>query len=344
LHIIHVNLAKGFRGGERQTILLIKALAVHAHVASQTLVCQPDSPMRVELSEVPNLRIVTAKHQLMGHHATGQASIVHAHEAKAVHWAWFHRVLYKTEYIITRRVDTPIKRKPSNLLFYKKAHFCVAISNVIANELSSLNSKPIPVIPSAFTPSSPNPEIAATLRHQYPDRFIIGHIGALVDRHKGQRVLIEAAKLVEKEHPNLLFLFFGQGEDETALQKESYHLKNVKWMGFKSNIFDYISAFDIFAFPSRNEGLGSILLDVMNAEVPIIASDVGGIPDIIKQKETGILIPPNNVNELKEAIITLYKDRSLMAKISSNALLNLEKYASSTMAESYLRLYQNVRH
>lgn len=88
-----------------------------------------------------------------------------------------------------------------------------------------MNSKPIPVIPSAFTPSSPNPEIAATLRHQYPDRFIIGHIGALVDRHKGQRVLIEAAKLVEKEHPNLLFLFFGQGEDETALQKESYHLK-----------------------------------------------------------------------------------------------------------------------
>lgn len=124
MHIIHVNLAKGFRGGERQTILLIKALAVHAHVASQTLVCQPDSPMRVELSEVPNLRIVTAKHQLMGHHATGQASIVHAHEAKAVHWAWFHRVLYKTEYIITRRVDTPLNENPLTYCSIKGAFLC----------------------------------------------------------------------------------------------------------------------------------------------------------------------------------------------------------------------------
>lgn len=279
----------------------------------------------------------------MGHHATGSASIVHAHEAKAVHWAWLHRVLYKTPYIITRRVDTPIKRKRTNLMFYKQAHCCVAISNVISNELSSLSARPIPVIPSAFTPSSPNPAIAASLKSQHSDRFIIGHIGALVDRHKGQRVLLEAAKLIEKEYPNILFLFFGQGEDEAALRQESSCLGNVRWMGFKTNILDYTGVFDLFAFPSRNEGLGSILLDVMNAKVPIIASEVGGIPDIVKQQETGILISPGNPKALKEAIIMLYKNKPLMREISNNAYLNLEHYSPNTMSQRYLKIYNSAR-
>ncbi|MDR5885688.1 glycosyltransferase family 4 protein [Vreelandella janggokensis] len=339
MHIIHANLAKGFRGGERQTVLLIKELAANANISRQTLVCQPDSPMRGELSGVPKLRIVAAKHQLMGHHATGKAKIVHAHEAKAVHWAWLHRVLYKSEYIITRRVDTPIKRKPTNLIFYKKAHSCVAISNIIANELTSLTSKHIPIIPSAFTPSSPSLEIAQSLKHQYPGRFIIGHIGAVVDRHKGQRILIEAAELLEKEYPELLFIFFGKGEDESALRKESSHLSNVKWMGFKSNILDYIEAFDLFAFPSRNEGLGSILLDVMNAKVPIIASNTGGIPDIVKHQKTGILVQPDNARAFKEAIVMLYKDEDLANHISENAFLRLKKYSSKSMADSYLNIY-----
>ncbi|MGM0857556.1 MAG: glycosyltransferase family 4 protein [Pseudomonadota bacterium] len=342
MHIIHANLAKGFRGGERQTVLLIKALADSPSIVRQTLLCQPDSPMREEIAEVPNLRVVTAKHQLLGHNATGDASIVHAHEAKAVHWAWLHRVLYKTPYIITRRVDTAIKRKRSNLLFYKQADCCVAISNVIAVELASLTPRPIPVIPSALTPASPDLNIARTLRSQHSENFIIGHIGALVDKHKGQRVLLEAAKLLEKSYPDILFLFFGQGEDEASLRKESEHLINVKWMGFKSNILDYISAFDLFAFPSRNEGLGSILLDVMNARVPIIASDVGGIPDIVKDEKTGLLTPPGNAIALKDAIIRLYNSQALMEHISYNAYTNLEKYNPDTMANSYIGIYEGA--
>lgn len=342
LHIIHANLAKGFRGGERQTVLLINALTDNPGIGRQTLLCQPDSPMREEVAKVPNLRIVTAKHQLMGHHATGQASVVHAHEAKAVHWAWLHQVLYKTPYIITRRVDTPIKRKCTNRIFYKNAKCCVAISNVIAAELASLSSSPIPVIPSVLTPSFPDQNIAKTLRSQYSEQFIIGHIGALVDKHKGQRVLLEAAKLLEKSYPDILFLFFGQGEDEASLRKESEQLINVKWMGFKSNILDYISAFDLFAFPSRNEGLGSTLLDVMNARVPIIASDVGGIPDIVLDEKTGLLIPPGNATALKNAIIRLYNNQTLMEDISYNAYTNLKSYRPEAMARSYMSIYERA--
>lgn len=117
MHIIHVNLAKGFRGGERQTALLIQSL--ENLVAAQTLVCRHDSPLRDKLEDVANLRLVDANHQLAGHVRAGKASVVHAHEAKAVHWAWLHKRLYRTPYVVTRRVDTIIKDKWANRLFLR---------------------------------------------------------------------------------------------------------------------------------------------------------------------------------------------------------------------------------
>lgn len=342
MHIVHVNLAKGFRGGERQTILLIQALAKRNEIERQTLVCLPTSPLRAELADTPGIVFADAKHQLAGHRQAGKGDIVHAHEAKGVHWAWLHRVMFRTPYIITRRVDTPIKRKLSNRTFYCQAHCCVAISSAIAREIIPLTPRAVPVIPSAFTPGSPNKEIAKELRDAYPKRFIIGHIGALVDRHKGQRVLLEVARQFLDTYPNVVFLFFGRGEDEHKLQQESEGLSNVIWMGFKTNIGDYLPALDLFAFPSRNEGLGSVLLDVMSADVPIIASDVGGIPDIVKHKETGYLVPPNNAAMLASGIEVLMNDRQLSAMWSMRAKAQLENYSSDAMADAYLSLYRSI--
>ena len=80
--IMHVNLAKGFRGGERQTELLIKELAKHD--LKQYLVCRDNSPLREHLKTVSNLEFITANHQLMGHFAVHQKiDMIHAHEAKS---------------------------------------------------------------------------------------------------------------------------------------------------------------------------------------------------------------------------------------------------------------------
>ncbi len=89
--LVHVNLARGFRGGERQPELLIRQLAGQGF--SQTLVCRADSPLRGCLEGAARLRFVTARHQLQGHWAVGEASLLHAHEPKGVHWAWLHHLL-----------------------------------------------------------------------------------------------------------------------------------------------------------------------------------------------------------------------------------------------------------
>ena len=96
LHIMHVNLAKGFRGGERRTELLIQSLAAQGF--KQSLVSRSDSPLRHRLHNTERLTFIKANHQLMGHWQA-EADIVHAHEAKAVHWAWLHHRLKGTPYI-----------------------------------------------------------------------------------------------------------------------------------------------------------------------------------------------------------------------------------------------------
>lgn len=343
MHIIHVNLARGFRGGERQTVLLIQALAERSDVTRQTLVCQPSSPMRAELSVIPSVVFINARHQLEGHWGAGRADIVHAHEAKAVHWAWLHNVLFHAPYIITRRVDTPIKRKWSNKVFYRNASYCVAISNAIAEELKKFTTSTIHIIPSAHSGSIKDPQTAVEFKNKYANRIMIGHVGALVDRHKGQRILIEVAKRMKDKCPECLFIFFGKGDDEEILKKESENFENIVWAGFKENVNDYLPGLDIFVFPSRNEGLGSVLLDVMNAGVPIIASKVGGIPDIIKHGETGFLVSVNSCDEIEKWILELKINDSLRNSVINRAKSSLDLYSKDIMASKYVSIYIDIK-
>ena len=339
--IMHVNLAKGFRGGERQTELLIKELAKHD--LKQYLVCRDNSPLREHLKTVSNLEFITANHQLMGHFSVHQKiDMIHAHEAKAVHWAWIENRLRGTPYILTRRVPQQIKQNLFSKLCYKHARQAVAISSPIASYLAGLQLAPVTTIPSVLAHLPHNPDVSKEIKKQYQDKFLIGHAGALVDKHKGQREIIKAATLLENKVPNIHFIMLGDGSDGEQFRDESKNLTNMEWLGFKQNPGDYFAALDLFVFPSRNEGLGSTLLDVMDFKVPIIASDVDGIPDIVKHEETGLLIPANNADALAEAILRLFNNRQLRENLAITAKEKLDNFTPATMAKRYLALYRSL--
>ncbi|MGN5138795.1 glycosyltransferase family 4 protein [Aeromonas sp. 164P] len=340
LHIMHVNLAKGFRGGERQTELLIKALA-DLNI-KQTLVCRADSPLRQHLAGVA-VDVVTANHQAMGHLAAPAVDIVHAHEAKAVHWAWLHHLLRRTPYILTRRVPQSVRQSTFNRLCYRGASCAVAISSPIKRHLEDRHWCAVTQIPSVLAHLPANAQEIEKLTASYGnEKFIIAHAGALVDKHKGQSVLIEAARLLQHRIPNALFLMLGDGPDKEWLQQQSADLINMKWLGFKNNLGDYLSIIDLFVFPSRNEGLGSTLLDVMDYQVPIIASDVDGIPDVVAHQQTGWLVPVGDSQQLADAIWRLYQDPELRQRLVNNARAQLSHYTPAKMAERYSALYMKV--
>lgn len=343
----HVNLAHGFRGGERQTELLIRALS-EQYQLQQFLICREDSPLIEHLRDLPGLKIIKLKNKpdarLFGHKALGnRALILHAHEARATQWVYLHRLFYKVPYIITRRVPEKIRDNALNRKINTKAAALVAISNAIAKELRNQFNRPVEIIPSVNAAFKADEAEVAKIKAQYAPYFLIGQIGALVDRHKGQGTTLQAAVLLKDKIPNLKLIFLGCGEDEDTLKAKAQKLGvDADFPGFKSNVADYIPAFDVFAFPSNYEGLGSVLLDVMAANVPVIASNTGGIPDIVKDGQSGLLIEPGDAHKLAENILRIKEDESLRNTLTAGGRAMVQSHSPEVMAEHYIELYKKL--
>ncbi|RPJ58390.1 MAG: glycosyltransferase, partial [Acidobacteria bacterium] len=125
---------------------------------------------------------------------------------------------------------------------------------------------------------------------------VVGNIGALVP-HKGQKYLIEAAPLVLQQAPDARFLVLGEGELRTALERRIAELglrEHVVLPGFRNDVLALLKAFDVFVMSSVTEGLGTSLLDAMASSRAIVATEAGGIPEVVVDGETGLLVPPRN--------------------------------------------------
>lgn len=342
MHITHINLARGFSGGERQTALLIGRLSGKG--IEQRLVCRSDAPLRKLLQATPGLTFHTAGSMFSGHRfGRMETDIFHAHEAKAAHWAFLETRLGGRPYVITRRVPNPLKTYGITPAVYKKAAAVAAISSKIKKTLEAYNPGLfIPLIPSAAGELPNRPEQVGKLRRKYENRFVIGHIGTLRDRAKGQADVIGAARHLSARHRGLHFVFLGKGEDENRLKSMAAGMENIEFAGYTQYPGDYLSVMDIFVFPSPEEGLGSSILDAMDYGVPVVASNVGGIPDIVAHEKNGVLVPPRDKGALADAIERLYGNPDLRERFSRAGRATAAAYSPGAMAERYLALYGNI--
>ena len=340
--LTHLNFAKGFRGGERQTQLLIEQLSHLGY--QQELLVRRGSQLTQRCKEIKNLKITEiSKPYILNLKYIKKGSLLHAHETKAAQFAYFANRLKNTPYIITRRVDNSIKNNFLNVKIYTNASVVVALSNAIKKEILKVAPKAkVLIIPSAFTNAVIDNKKLQLIKKRFKNKFLVGNVGALDDGHKGQSYLIEVAKELQISHPDIHFIFVGAGQDEEKLKNKAKSLNNVTFEGFVDNVNDYISSFDLFVFPSNNEGLGSILLDVMQLNVPIVASAVGGIVDIVENNKNGLLSPPRDSQALKESILQLYNNKDAANTLAQNAKKNIEKYSAQNMALSYQKIYNEV--
>ena len=117
---------------------------------------------------------------------------------------------------------------------------------------------------------------------------------------------------------------------------------DVEFTGQVTNVDDYLELFDIFVLPSLMEGLGSVLLDAMCFGLPIVASDVGGIPDIIEDGVNGLLVEPDNSASLDAALERLLNDETLREKMRAASLAKADNYSAAAMGASYDKLYRRL--
>ncbi|MCR4286839.1 MAG: glycosyltransferase, partial [Deltaproteobacteria bacterium] len=169
----------------------------------------------------------------------------------------------------------------------------------------------------------------------------IGIVGRIAEV-KGHIHLINAVKRLP-DLDRLRVLVFGEGPLKETLQNycEKNGLSNkIIFMGFKDNIHEYISQLDIFIMPSLHEGLPYALLEAMFLRVPVIASNVGGIKEILENNVDSILIEPSNPEVMADAIRGLVENKDLRKRLKENAFKKVaEKFTIGKMASEYLRVY-----
>jgi glycosyltransferase involved in cell wall biosynthesis len=177
------------------------------------------------------------------------------------------------------------------------------------------------------------------------DAFVIGTVGRLVPI-KGHQYLISALPGIIKKFPRTVLLLVGDGHLKPKLEEQAKSL-NIRdyiiFCGWRHDIPEVITLFDILVFPSLNEGMGRVLIEGMALGKPIIASDVGGIKNLIKKGINGILVPPADEKALEEALLHLMENSSLADKLGKEGKnIAFPDFDASTMVTKIDNLYREL--
>ena len=174
--------------------------------------------------------------------------------------------------------------------------------------------------------------------------LIVGTVGRL-EPVKGPEFLIEASKYIILKHPDTYFIFAGDGHLKKNLEKKASELgikKNIIFLGWRDDVAKIISIYDIFVLPSLNEGMGRVLVEAMALKKPIVASDIGGIPDLVAHGKNGFLVPPKDPKELANYIQILLEDGERREKMGIAGKEMAENFSKEKMVERINKLYKEL--
>lgn len=178
----------------------------------------------------------------------------------------------------------------------------------------------------------------------HPDEPLIVAIGNLYPV-KGHQFLFDALHQVSERHPEMPWrlALAGRGEEEAALLRRADELgiaSRVHLLGFRSDVADILAAADVYAMPSLSEGMPLALLEAMFSRKAIIASDVGGIPEVVTHSESALLVPPSDAGSLSQALEGLLGDPELRQSLAETAFRRAELHFSvKAMMDDYERMY-----
>jgi len=175
--------------------------------------------------------------------------------------------------------------------------------------------------------------------------YTIGSIGRL-SKEKGYRYLIEALNLLIQKGMDANLIIMGEGEERQHLEGLSEKLglsDRVLMPGYCTNARDYLTCLNVFVLPSLTEGMPITILEAMQAKVPIVATCVGGVPDVLEKEKDALLIESRNSEELANAIKRLYCNDALKYDLVTSAYTKvINNYTIAEMTKKYLKVYQSV--
>lgn len=361
MKILHINTERTWRGGEQQTLYLLEGLK--ARNITCHLVCQPGSPMQDKAVQagvdVFPISIRGEADLLAGYHLRKQISkyrysIIHSHTSHAHTLAYLASAGTAARRLVTRRVDFSIFRHSflhlSGLKYRFLADNYIAISNRIKAVLvdDGISERRIFVVHSGIDPERFKQANGDHLRSEFDikdNEKIVINVAHLAG-HKGQKYLIQAIPHVLAKLPNIRFFIVGRGElmDELQAQASALGLKRqLVFTGFRSDVGAFYNVADLCVMSSIEEGLGTAVLDAMACGIPVVATRAGGLPEIVRDGQTGRLVAPADPLALAEGIIDLLRHPELAEAMADQGRAAVGQcFSLQVMVDKNIEVYRKI--
>jgi len=370
--LFHVDGEAGLRGGERQLLYLAAALRARgrrnvvyarrggelAAEAARRGFETRTLPFFGEWDPVSALRLGAA--------ARREGAVIHAHTAHAAGAAAL-AAAFGAPWVAHRRVDFPVGALSARLK-YARAGKTVAVSGAIEKILreAGVPSARLATVPDGlpasaaecawagvdadrYRPATPaqKKESRRALAAEFnldPAAAWIGNLAALVP-HKDHDTLIAAAVIVLLKRPASRFLIAGRGPEEARLAESIRRMGlggKVLLVGHRADPIPLLKSLDVYVQSSWGEGMGSVLIEAAACGVPVAATTAGGIPEVVDDGTTGLLVLPRRPEALADAIVRLIDERALGARLAAAARARLPRFGLTRMADDMEKIYDSL--
>ena len=174
---------------------------------------------------------------------------------------------------------------------------------------------------------------------------VVVHVGRQ-EFPKGHRYLVEAVERIASRRPRLVLLMVGRrghvSSELDRLVSRSSHAR-IRWTGHRDDVPDLLAAADLFVFPSVFEGLGGAVIEAMALGLPIVASDLDAIREVVEDGRNAVLVPPASPQALADAMVTLLDDRGKMAEFGARSReIFVERFTADRSVPRMIELYRQV--
>jgi L-malate glycosyltransferase len=356
MRILHIDTERGWRGGERQALWLAVALRRRGH--DVIVAARPNEPLATRAAAL-GLTVFGAApafesdpravRQLRRLIRDAAIDIVHAHTGHAAGLGALATVGTETPLVVARRVDFPLRRNVVTRWKYGRAAVIVAISQAVADVIrrSGIDPDKIEVVTDGTDTERiidrASPRVLQSLGI-VAQRPLVVQVAQLVP-HKDPLNFVHAIASARRRVPDLQAILVGDGplrNDVVAAVRALELEQTLNVAGYRQDADALLAAADVVVLSSKEEGMGSVLLDAMLLRKPIAATRAGGIPEIVEHGVTGLLAPVGDASALGDHIVTLLENHAVASRLAAAARARVDDFSIERLTDRTLAIYERL--
>jgi len=364
VRVAQFDTGRDWRGGQAQVLSLMRGLRARGH---SSLLFAPAAPLSERASAEGfearrwrpllewDLLAIAAAAVVLRRRAI---EIVHCHTARAHASGALAARIVGLPVVVSRRVPLPVRANPLSALKYRvgvERYLCVSRSVMETMRCSGIPEERLALVPSGIDPDELGGHDVRTgarggatdlraLVGAPPDAPVVGTVGSLT-AEKDHAILLDAAVRVMGRIRGVHFVWMGEGEMRDALEKRCAVLGlggRVHLLGFRPDARQLMRQLTLLAQPSRFEGLGNAILEAQAAGIAVVATAVGGVPELIEDGAGGRLVPPGDAEALAAALIEALEDPAMRARWGERGAASVRGFSAERMVELTLEQYREA--